>query len=102
MVMPRFQMNFEKQKWKEFGKWLVSYYGLENKQIEKCEITIFYYFPTKHKHDADNYTPKFLFDGFVFGGLLVGDDFDHVQSLTIKGGYCKGNPKVEFHISYIK
>lgn len=100
MIMPRPQMNGEKQKWKEFGEWLVSYYGYKDMQIDKCDIIITYYFDTKHRHDADNYTPKNLFDSFTSSGLLIDDDFNHVQSLTIKGDYCKGNPITEILINY--
>lgn len=100
MVMPRHQMNNEKQKWKEFGEWLIEYYGYKDMKIEKCNITITYYFDSKRRHDADNYTPKNLFDSFTSSGLLVDDDFDHVQSLTIKGDYCKDNPRTVFCIEY--
>ncbi len=98
--MPRPQMNHEKQVWKEFGEWLVKYYGYENMKIEKCNITIVYYFGSKRRHDADNYTPKNLFDSFTSSGLLVDDDLDHVQSLTIKGNYCKERPRTEIYIEY--
>jgi len=100
MVMPRFQMNHEKQAWKEFGEWLVEYYGYLNKQIDKCNIVITYYFDSKRRHDADNYTPKNIFDSFTASGLLIDDDFDHVQSLTIKGDYCKSDPKMVIEIMY--
>jgi hypothetical protein len=100
MVLPRPQMNGEKQKWKEFGEFLVSYYGYQNKQIDKCNITITYYFDSKRRHDADNYTPKNLFDSFTSSGMLIDDDFNHVQSLTIKGDYCKGNPSTVIQINY--
>ena len=98
--MPRPQMNHEKQVWKEFGEWLVKYYGYESMKIEKCNITIVYYFGSKRRHDADNYTPKNLFDSFTSSGLLVDDDLDHVQSLTIKGNYCKERPRTEIYIEY--
>lgn len=100
MILPRPQMNVEKQKWREFGEWLVSYYKFENIQIDKCDIVITYYFDSKRKHDADNYTPKNLFDSFTSSGLLVDDDFNHVQSLTIKGDYCKEEPRMEILIVY--
>jgi len=93
-------MNNEKQKWKEFGIWLINYYNLNNKNINECTITVTYYFPTKHRHDADNYTPKNLFDSFTESGLLIDDDFDHVKQLIIQGSYSKGNPKTVFTINY--
>ncbi|HCW05001.1 MAG TPA: hypothetical protein DGK91_11060 [Clostridium sp.] len=98
MIMPRHQMNNEKQKWKEFGEWLVTYYKYNNLLIDKCDVVVTYYFGSKHRHDADNYSPKFLFVGFTAGGLFKDDDFEHIRSLMIKGDYCKGNPMVEFEI----
>ena len=100
MVMKRFQMNHEKQVWKEFGEWLVKHNKLENKKIEKCKIIIEYFFDSKRKHDADNYTPKNLFDSFTVSGLLVDDDFNHVESLTIKGNYSKEDPRTEITFLY--
>jgi hypothetical protein len=100
MVMRRFQMNYQKQAWKEFGAWIVDHKGLGNKKIEKCNIIIEYFFDNNRRHDADNYTPKNLFDSFTVSGLLVDDDFNHVQSLTIKGNYCRENPRTEITFVY--
>lgn len=102
MIMKRFQMNHEKQVWKEFGEWLVDHYKYRNLKIEFCKITIEYFFDSKRKRDADNYTPKNLFDSFTSSGLLIDDDFNHVESLTIKGNYSKENPRTEITISYMK
>jgi hypothetical protein len=100
MIMPRFKMNAQKQAWKDFGAWLVRYNGLENRKIDKCKIIIEYYFGTKHRRDADNYTPKNLFDSFAISGLIVDDDFNHVESLTIKGNYSKNEPKTVISFIY--
>lgn len=100
MVMPRFQMNALKQTWKEFGNWLVKHNNLENKKIEKCNIIIEYFFDNKRRHDSDNFTPKNLFDSFTVSGLLIDDDFNHVESLTIKGNYSKENPRTEITFVY--
>ena len=100
MVMKRFQMNHQKQVWKDFGEWLVKTNGLENKKLEKCHIVIEYFFNNKRRHDADNYTPKNLFDSFTVSGLLIDDDFDHVESLTIKGNYSKENSRTEITFIY--
>jgi len=100
MIMPRFKMNTQKQAWKDFGNWLVKYYGFENRKLSKCKIVIEYFFDSKRRHDADNYTPKNLFDSFTVSGLLIDDDFNHVESLTIKGNYSKENPRTEIVIKY--
>jgi hypothetical protein len=102
MVMPRFKMNAQKQAWKQFGTWLVKYYGLTNRKIEKCRIIIEYFFDSKRRHDSDNFTPKNLFDSFTVSGLLVDDDFNHVESLTIKGNYSKEDPRTEISFIYVK
>lgn len=100
MIMPRFKMNAQKQAWKDFGSWIVKYNGLENKKIDKCNIVIEYFFNDHRRRDADNYTPKNLFDSFTFRGLLIDDDFNHVEALTIKGNYSKSNPRTEINIYY--
>ena len=100
MVMKRYQMNHLKQVWKEFGNWMVKQNKLENKKLDKCRIVVEYFFGDKRKRDADNYTPKNLFDSFTVSGLLIDDDFNHVQSLTIKANYCKENPRTEITFIY--
>lgn len=102
MIMKRPQMNNEKQKWKEFIVWLINYYQLQNKQIKKAIITFTYFFKTRRRHDADNYTPKNVLDGFTESGLLIDDDFSHIEMLCIKGGYDKKNPRTEIEIQCIE
>jgi len=101
MVMIRQQANNEKQKWKEFIVWLIEKYGLCNLMIDKAVITFTYYFGSKRRHDADNYTPKNIMDGFTESGLLVDDDFSHIKMLCIKGGYDKDNPRTEILIEVL-
>lgn len=101
MVMQRPQMNNEKQIWKEFIVWLINKNNLQNKNIDKAIVTFTYYFPTKHRHDADNYTPKNIMDGFTESKLLTDDDFNHIEMLCIKGGYDKSNPRTEINIKII-
>ncbi len=100
MIMKRFEMNHQKQVWKEFGEWLVDYHGFKNLKLDLCKITIEYFFRDKRKRDADNYTPKNLFDAFTSAGLLIDDDFNHVESLTIKGSYSQEDPRTEITFEY--
>ena len=44
MVMPRFQMNNQKQIWKEVWGMVSFCYGYQNMRIDKCNITIIYLF----------------------------------------------------------
>lgn len=87
--------NSLKQNWKQFMLYLLDDKGLRDKHIEKCEVTYITYFNTKRKHDLDNLTPKFIFDGLVEGGFLMGDDMSHITKLTIMGGYDVENPRIE-------
>lgn len=101
MIMPRRQMNNVKQSWKEFGIWLVNSYGYGNMKINKARITYTYYFPTKIRHDADNYNCKFIGDALVASGMLIDDDFNHVEVLY-KGYHDKNNPRTEILIEVIE
>lgn len=99
-VMKRPQMNDFKQKWRDFSIWVVEQHGCSNLNIDKCTITYKFYFPTRRKQDADNRSPKFLNDGLVESGLLVEDDYTHLNPITIWCGYDKEYPRMEVIIDY--
>lgn len=96
MIKARPAMNSMKQKWKEFAVWIVREYGWENEYIKSCDLIFTTYFNNKRRRDNDNYTPKFIMDGFVDAGLLLDDSSSVVKSLTIKCDYDKENPRMEF------
>lgn len=100
MIMKRPMMNDLKQKWKDFIVWFVEENGLTNKRIEKCSMTFISYFKTKIRKDCDNTVPKFLLDGLAESGFIVDDDSQHLESLTLKCGYDKENPRTEILIEY--
>ena len=97
-IKPRFQMNALKQSWKNFIIWLIKDLGYENLYLDNVSITYDIYHPTKRRTDPDNYTPKFIHDGFVESGLLVDDDREHLHSLTIRCHVDKDNPRTEIEI----
>jgi len=99
-IMKRPQMNDLKQKIKDFIVWFVEDQGLTNKKIEKCSMIFISYFKTRIRTDIDNYSPKFFMDGLVDGGLIVDDDYIHVESLTLKCGWDKERPRTEIIINY--
>lgn len=66
---------------------------------EFAQVTLTFYFGNRIRHDADNYQ-KFLLDGLVAAGVIMDDDFNHIQVLC-KGGYDKKNPRVEIEIEEI-
>ena len=57
-----------------------------------ADVEIMYYFPTKSRHDADNYAGKFLLDGLTKAGVIVDDDMAHIR-LHVAGGYDKKQPR---------
>lgn len=92
--MRRPQMNLTKQRWGEFIIWLVNKHGYSNLKISSCEIFFDIYFDTKRRHDSDNYVPKFINDGLIESGMIIDDDFNHIEKMTITGGYDKENPRM--------
>lgn len=65
---------------------------------EHASVTITYYFPTRARHDADNYCGKFLLDGLTKAGIIADDDMKHI-TLTIKGEYDKANPRTVIEVT---
>lgn len=66
--------------------------------MQRCTVTINYYFKTKARHDPDNYNGVFLLDGLVKCGILQDDSFDCID-LVLRGGYDKINPRTEVELS---
>lgn len=57
----------EKQRWLQ----LFVAYCPKCKPMAKAIVTITYYFPTRHRHDPDNYNGKMLMDGLVHRGYAA-------------------------------
>ena len=98
MILQRQAMNTMKQKWKDFSSWVVNYYGYNDYNIDCCRIEVTTFYGRKIRHDADNYVPKFILDGFVDANLLVDDADTNIRSLTLKCRYDKANPRTEILI----
>ena len=62
------------------------------KPMEKADVEILYYFPTRSRHDADNYAGKFLLDGLTKAGVIVDDDLAHIRT-HIAGDCDRKNPR---------
>lgn len=97
-IKPRIQMNAMKQQWKNFIIFWIKELGYENKKLDDIKIVYDIYHPTKRRTDPDNFTPKFIHDGFVESGFLVDDDRNHLHSLTIRCHVDKENPRTEISI----
>lgn len=57
-----------------------------------ADVELHYYFPTRSRHDADNYAGKLLLDGLTRAGVIVDDDMSHIR-LHIAGGYDRREPR---------
>lgn len=102
VIANNMKSNSLKQNWKEFIVFVLERRNLKDMQINTCEVEYVTFFKTQRKHDLDNITPKFIFDGLVEGGFLVGDDMSHITKLTITGGYDKENPRIELFFRHIE
>ena len=83
-----------KREWKD-----LVYYTCKQQRYEtpkKAIVAITYYFPTRARHDPDNYA-KFLLDGLTAAGAIADDSFDCIE-LRLRGGYDKANPRTEIEV----
>lgn len=65
---------------------------------QMADVEIMYYFPTRARHDADNYCGKFLLDGLTKAGVIVDDDMNHIR-LVITGTHGKAHPRTVITIT---
>ena len=100
-ILPRPQMNALKQKWKDFGCWLIQDLGYENKKLEHFKVTIIVYFENRIRRDVDNQVPKFLLDAFTVSGFIVDDDMKHLKSLTLSAEYDPEHPRTEIIVTLL-
>lgn len=100
-ILPRPQMNALKQKWKNFGCWLIRNMGYENMKLERFSISITVFFENRIRRDVDNQVPKFLLDAFTESGFIVDDDMKHLKSLTLSAGYDSDHPRTEIIVTLL-
>ena len=94
-IKPRIQMNQLKQKWKDFIVWWITDLGYAGMGISQYEITYHIFHPSRRRTDPDNYSPKFIMDGFTEAGFIIDDDRGHCKKLTIICDMDKDNPRTE-------
>ncbi len=84
--------NREKCRWAEMVGWIC-----KNLPPMKGEVTVTvrYYFRTRRKRDIDNYTPKFIMDGLVQGGLIEDDNSNIVKRLSVEMDYDIRNSRTD-------
>ena len=80
-----------KKEWTNAVAWLAKKQA-PPKPYRMADVTLLYYFPTRIRHDADNYCGKFLLDGLTQAGVIIDDDLSHIH-LHIGGDHDKENPR---------
>jgi len=88
----------QKQEWKDLVKLLCR--PVPDKPIERAVVELAYYFPTRARHDSDNYAGKMILDGLTAAGIIADDSFDCVE-LRLRGGYDKANPRTEITVTEV-
>lgn len=73
----------------------------KNYNINKCKMTITYYFKDKRRHDPSNYD-KAVMDGLVEANIITDDNYNVITEFTTKGGYDKDNPRTEVVIEILE
>lgn len=81
--MNGWEYRAEKQRW--IG--LMRAYCKKQKPMDKAIVTITYYFPTRHRHDPDNYNGKMLMDGLTDRGVIA-DDSAQRNMVEVTCKYC--------------
>ena len=69
--------------------------------IDKCKMTIIYYFKDRRRHDPANYD-KFVLDGLVEANVIIDDNYSVITEFTTKEDYDKDNPRTEIIIEILE
>lgn len=89
IILRRISMNKMKQDYKDFTKFVINYYDLNDLGISECKCRYITYRKSKRRIDLDNTTPKFILDGLTSEctGVLVDDGIDCIQELILLSEY---------------
>ena len=85
----------QKKAWKEMVALLCRKHKAT---LDRAEVKITYFFPTRHRRDPDNYSGKFILDGLTEAGILKDDSFGCID-LVLRGDYDKDDPRTEIEIT---
>ncbi|CAB4128305.1 hypothetical protein UFOVP103_34 [uncultured Caudovirales phage] len=89
-----FQLNKEKIEWEKIVSVAVNQQNII--PVDRCNITMEFYFKDKRRRDPDNYAccAKFILDGLVKSKIMQDDNFAVVESLTVKQGGINKKPYI--------
>ena len=104
VITNRIVQNAHKQNMKAYTCFVVKDLGLENLGISSANLNVHFVFPTKIRHDLDNFLGgcKEQVDGFSEIGLIVDDDYSHIHTISSSAEYIKGETKMIFTFSNCK
>lgn len=93
-----------KKHWiKQISDWILTQHPMSRFRaigglIQHANITITYYFPTRHQRDADNSPPKCILDALK-GQIILDDSPKVIDTLNVRPDqYDKDNPRTEIEI----
>lgn len=98
LILKRPQIAALKAKWHEFGLWLVKRLGYEDLMLDKFELEVKVYMPSRRRSDIDNFCAgglKLLLDPLTDSKMIVDDSYFHFTKLTASMGYDKDNSRTE-------
>lgn len=82
-----------KERWTAAVQWAVKAARAKPPEpYKRASVELLYYFPTRSRHDPDNYSGKFLLDGLTLAGVIADDSFGCI-TLSVGGAYDKTNPR---------
>lgn len=86
-----FALNNEKKKWHNVVWSEIHRQGITPIKT-RIKMTYMFFFPTKSRHDPDNFAcvAKFVNDALVNNGVLIDDSFEYIMELkVVQGGISK-------------
>lgn len=92
----RFQYQKDKKEFQKIAK-LMTLKDRPKQPIEKCNITITYYFKDKRRRDPSNFD-KFVLDFLVESGFITDDNYFVIKEFTTKAFVDSKNPRTEIEI----
>lgn len=97
------QLHNEHKKWSQIIWADINVQGIQPVK-GKVRMTFSFFFPTKVRHDPDNYSTcaKFLMDSLVDHGILVDDSFSFIDELKIRQGGNSKPGRIEITIEEIE